>query len=717
MKSTLSVFLICAVAVGLAANALAQTNLQFTSATATEESAVRLAWASKSNEVYQIQEANALETNADGSTAWNILYTPYPSQGTNTFWLDTGNYFDVPPILHPKYVAARFYRILDLGPDTTADEPTVTVTAPTNGSVVSGNLTITVTTDTDLPSLSSLLYVDGQEMPSAVAFTNYVENGTNYLTSTYVINTCEWFNGSHTLFATASSASTLEGPPNVGPTYTGHAVSPFVQVTFNNLVMEISFSQPFFDPTLGQTQLVSADFASNSDWTLTIIDASSNTVRTASGSGMAMAFNWDGTGNGGTNLPAGVYRYLISAQTNGLGSGGSGGSGGGGTNGPPPAERMAPASSLSVDSDSNVWETVPLPPAPPGMFYGTNTDGNEITNMLVPWYDGTDASASPSASSGGGTFSPDGIPGGGDPRAIPDEQSAAAAPVRPPTAPVRGTVGTFGVAYQSYTGNGASGYSFNGPADSCGYGAFVQLDGKGADTKIMWDPLPDSASQANGFADTMKQYGWNSGLNLAEDQLTVQSLSGNGSPFNQVDLGLLLLHGAYGTSMDCTTQPACMQMYFPITSGTSGQYLRMSQMNLGEVAGNNGLKWMAIWACQSLYHVNWQSMQSQHVYPYNGNLHMLLGSDTVCADGPGLLAFWAQYMAYGNSTNYSPMTIQNAWYQAAKYVYANTGQSYPTIVLAVAGDEACIDDMLQTQTNSIPSGTWTYSTQQVYPPQ
>ena len=118
MKTESAVFLACAVAVRLAATAQAQTNLQFTSAAATEESAVRLNWASISNEVYQIQEADALGTNADGSTTWNVLYTPYPSQGTNTFWLDTGNYYDVPPIVHPKYVAQRYYRILDLGPDT-----------------------------------------------------------------------------------------------------------------------------------------------------------------------------------------------------------------------------------------------------------------------------------------------------------------------------------------------------------------------------------------------------------------------------------------------------------------------------------------------------------------------------------------------------------------------------------------------------------------------
>jgi hypothetical protein len=83
-------------------------------------------------------------------------------------------------------------------------------------------------------------------------------------------------------------------------------VSPFVRATFINLGMETSFTPPFFVPTLGQTQLVSAAFTSNSDWTLTIINASSNSVKTTSGSGMSRAFNWDGTGNGGTNLPAGI---------------------------------------------------------------------------------------------------------------------------------------------------------------------------------------------------------------------------------------------------------------------------------------------------------------------------------------------------------------------------------------------------------------------------
>ena len=82
------------------------------------------------------------------------------------------------------------------------------------------------------------------------------------------------------------------------PVFTGHAVSQFVPVLFSNLITRISFSQPYFDPSSGQTQQVSAVFAANCDWTLNIVDVYSNVVQTASGSGISMLYNWDGTSNG-----------------------------------------------------------------------------------------------------------------------------------------------------------------------------------------------------------------------------------------------------------------------------------------------------------------------------------------------------------------------------------------------------------------------------------
>ena len=132
-----------------AGRACCQTNIQLTGVSVTvERNYFQLTWSSVSNEFYEIDEADALATNSDGSTAWNFLYGDYPSQGTNTFWLDTGNYFLTPQILNPKDMPMRFYRVVDLGSDTSSDRPTISITSPTNGSVASGELTVTVSAST-----------------------------------------------------------------------------------------------------------------------------------------------------------------------------------------------------------------------------------------------------------------------------------------------------------------------------------------------------------------------------------------------------------------------------------------------------------------------------------------------------------------------------------------------------------------------------------------
>lgn len=343
---------------------LAQTNLNFNGVSANVEGAIRLSWNSTSNEIYEVDYADSLIDTNTGTITWNVLYTDYPSQGTNTFIGDFGNYFQEPPILHPSKMPMRFYRIALTGTNT-ANAPTASITSPTNSATVSGNLTVTVNCTSDFPIQLVKLYVDGQEMPASA-------DGTNF-----VINTCEWPNGVHTLFATVKTESDFSGIPNISsfPVFASSA-SPYVNVTFDNLITRISFSEPFFDPSVGQTQHVSAVFAANVNWTLQIQDADTNTVRTATGSGGALSFDWDGTGNGGTNIPNGNYTYLISALTNGLAlpliSGGDGDGGGS-----PPSLSFVSAASLGGDS-TELWaispngsgNAVPLALYPPG--YDTN---------------------------------------------------------------------------------------------------------------------------------------------------------------------------------------------------------------------------------------------------------------------------------------------------------------------------------------------------------
>ncbi|HVU06954.1 MAG TPA: DUF6345 domain-containing protein [Verrucomicrobiae bacterium] len=671
-----------------------QTNLQFTAVKATDEGAIQLYWSSQSNHLYEIDEADSLNPDTNtGTITWHQLYDQLPSQGTNTFYGDFGNYLVMPNILHPKNVPMRFYRIVDLGADDlTNDEPTISIVSPTNGFVATGNLTITVSPNTDQTGpVTTKLYVDGQEMwPS--------EDGSNY-----VINTCEWGNGTHVLFATVECLSSPEGPLGTSAALAGHGVSAFVPVAFSNLVTRISFSQPFFEPSLGQTQQVSAVFAANSDWTLQIKNNNGNVVRTVTGSGTNMVFNWDGNGEGGTNLPAGVYHYYVSAQTNGLA----------------PQNLLGGSSSLAIASRNNVtelWATpvnggdaAPLKISPPE--FDTNNliifpaSDSEMENALFSSEDSFEISG----------FSPDDA-------ITPPSQNGPPAPLRPPTTPMDNPIGTFGVAFQNYAANGLAGYRPQLPLGSQGPNiGQITMETYTAGNMPPFTPLHNATSAAN-FAFEMFKGSWHQGFYYANDQLTIGALrsSGSGNPFNQVDIGLLALHGTYGASMDFDAS-GCKQMYFPITSGTSSQYIRMSEMNFGGSAPGVGLKWMALLACSSLHQVNWQSMQDQNIKPYNSNLHMILGADTEFELDENISQFWADYMLgdpNAKPTPRLPMPIREAWYQAASDAYhfpTNQFHIISPMKFATVYDNNCVGDYLQTQTNTVLSGSWGKDTSQVWP--
>jgi hypothetical protein len=621
--------------------ALINTNLQFTAVAATDEHAIRLTWASTNGELYEIDEADQLNTNTDGTTVWNKLYDNYPSQGTNTFWLDTGNYNLAPQILHPKYMPMRFYRIVDLGADTTSDEPTVSISSPTSNTAVSDELTVTVIAATDQPVLSGTkLYVDGQEMRMADSITNWTDGSTNYETDTYSINTCEWLNRTHVLFASAECESGYAVEPNSGAVTSGHGVSPFVSVLFSNLVEGISFSQPSFDPSSGQTQQVSAVFANNSDWTLNIVDVYSNVVQTASGSGTSMLYNWDGTSNG-ANLPNGIYYYYISAQTNGqaymsMASGGS-------------SSMLSSASALSAApvEPTELWALPPdssTPPAPlaiypPGfntngftIFEATSSEVQALTEaVLAEDKPATMAKSSMLASSdsGGGSFSPNASGGGSSA----SSQNSSPTPQRSPNNPVRGLAGTFGIAYDTYGANGTNDVGVPPLPNQPGLpGSYIQMESFSANASLSYGPRPQHTAEATAFIGAMTFYGWSNPLNKADGQLNINDLRGSGTPFNNVNMGVFMGHGTYGNTQDYMAG-LCKQMYFVVTSSSgSGQYLRFSEMNLGG-SGTNGLKWMVLDPCNSLYHANWNSMQSRGIYPYNSNLHLI----------------WAQIASHGHS--------------------------------------------------------------------
>ena len=739
--AVLTILIICrAPSLGQSAPNLNQANV-------TVEGAIRLSWNSAPGEVYQIQCADSLIDTNTGTITWQMLYDSYPSQGTNTFWLDTGNYLKVPPILHPAKAPMRFYRIVDLGPDTASSEPAVTIVSPANGLTASGELTINVAASTDQAGgLITTLYVDGQQMRLPITSTNWTDGTgvTNYLIDTYTINTCEWPNGNHILFATATAESapsgTILGAP---PVLEGHGVSPFVSATFNNLVTRISFSEPFFDPALGQTQQVRAVFAANVGWTLVIRDANSNAVRNATGSGASLLFPWDGKGDGGTNLDPGVYHYYISAQTNGQPLSLDEPSADDGS-GSQPAVALNASLSASESTGAGWYPRseeqalragwgfyyMPSPPLPPVYTNGVWMNWTEVfgPQPLMPVEVSLPAqqSSSPSLNTAGAmsvatndaqtddaTESYSGS----------STQAAPATPDRPPTAPKDGTPGTFGIAWQTYKANGSSGFTPQLPlATTPPLTTYVQLEGHGTANRPNFQPLRYADTEAINFGAAMNAAAWSPAFTRPDDDLKIEDLRGTSTGFNGVDIGFLLLHCVYGTSFDYLAGSSPVkQMYFPIAAGGGAQYLRMSEMKFGG-DGTNGLKWMAIAACSSLYHANWSSMQSQQVYPYTSGLHLLLGVDTKNETADALGQAWVRYMI-GDPKASPPVagtTIRLAWYFGATYAYTNAHavHSVSPMVFAVAGDQACRGDMLQTKTNTVlQGGARFYDTQQVYPPQ
>ena len=285
-------------------------------------------------------------------------------------------------------------------------------------------------------------------------------------------------------------------------------------------------------------------------------------------------------------------------------------------------------------------------------------------------------------------------------------------PVRPPTAPVNKVAGTFVVAYQRY---GPSGISLVNPLNGI-LQQRVAIQGHTGSSPLTCSNISGYTVQADNFINQMKQQAWRPTLVKRDRELQPADLKGTGTIFNQANLGLLLLHGTYGTSADFTAGTS-QQMYFPIqTSATGGEYVRMSEMNFGS-AGTNGLKWMAIQACNSLRQANWDSMQSHGITPFNGNLHLLLGTDSVVYSNQRINAYWAQSMFPNVESNLPADSILEAWFAAGTDAYGqysiNNNYTYGyDMRLAVAGYEDCRTDKLDA--SSDPGGDIFYESRSIY---
>lgn len=649
-------------------NSLAQ-QLQFTKIIATDESAIQLQWFSESNAVYRVEYASQLSN----EILWETLVDGFPSQGTNTMFLDTGKYWTEPAVAHPKDDVQRFYRVVKIGVNS-LPPPTVTITNPLPNSVLSGEVTINVHIATTNGISFIHYFVDGEEVE--------VGGADDEGNSNYTINTTEWPNGPHVVFVVVEIASGSSSTgEKISDEHFGAGTSAIIPVTFNNWISRWYFSLPGFDSSLGETQQVTARFEDYSCWTLEIVNEYNRVVRNASGNGFTMIFDWDGKDDFGFEVDNGTYDFILTAdQCNPLQYQ---------LNSNANIMRLSASSSETIAepqlfAQSQNGSIVPLILYPPGF------DTNNLTIFEGLWAD-----YNPSV-----TFVKETIQQFAKFNVKESNIPAASAPQstrrprRPPPNPIKGNAGKIGVAYQGHhpdTTNSIPG--FNPPPNLIGN---IQLI---PNYVLPYGHILNASNIASGFELMMKKYKWTTSFNYGDNQLTANLLrkpsKGGSNLFNYCNIGLLIGHGIRGGNQDfrATSTPS-LQTYFPIykTGVNTYDWIRMSEFDFG--GGPIGLRWMGIYACNMLYRNNAIDMYNKGVLPINPRLHILLGEETSVFMYPTFGRKWASYMNGGEDG--VKHTIIDSWNLASHDIHSvsNVVPIGIEIIMTSAYWPDCVNDRL-----------------------
>ncbi len=221
----------------------------------------------------------------------------------------------------------------------------------------------------------------------------------------------------------------------------------------------------------------------------------------------------------------------------------------------------------------------------------------------------------------------------------------------------------------------------------------------------------------------MTSRAWKQEVFKGDDEYTLFDLlpqtDGGSNLFNRANIGFFMAHGAYGTSPDFSyPSGGSEQTYFGIyeTNYSLGTWFGLTQFNFGG-SSTNGLRWMAILACNSLPEDNWGSMWVHESLPINDDLHLLLGCATYAYATSDLGDHWARHLLGSFGT--FQKTVQEAWYNAGIDAYkgASTNVITNTVLFSISGWPDNLEDKI---TDEVPGGTGNpsdivYREQQVFP--
>jgi hypothetical protein len=260
------------------------------------DNTVTLKWNSVPGKWYQLEHSPDLET-------WLPLHELVVSQGTVSLAADSGRYDLTPKLKRPFQLGEnrRFWRVKEIGQNQNTP-PAISISSPANQASVTGNIQVVVSSSGQSAVGILSLYVDGELFAE--------QTGPN---ATFTLNTSEWANGPHTLYAMGpdSNGGTDTTPSTGGVFTTNYGVSQTLSLVFDNFVSEYFFSESYFRPDLGETQTVSAKFKTAANWTLTVTNSSGLTVFSTSGNGSRVNYTWNGRDSAGNLVASGNYAYRI----------------------------------------------------------------------------------------------------------------------------------------------------------------------------------------------------------------------------------------------------------------------------------------------------------------------------------------------------------------------------------------------------------------------
>ena len=496
---------------------------------------------------------------------------------------------------------------------------------------------------------------------------------------------------------------------------------------FSNYISQFFVAIPYFQA--GQTQEVVANFEQDYYWRVSVVDSQDNPVRVFDGQGSSAYAAWDGNDAFGNPLSYGYYDYIVDARPSQYGplslasplsslssqmavsssvaatplsgyqlraapfkqtpaamqfsnsntipenicipslnptSPPADTNGGGGVPSPMMALSLAgyPTSAEEALSQGLTSYFVAHPPYPPIL---TNING---TRVAIPWEDvygpippteiqipESKQEAYLMAAAGFGAIALDGP----QPMDWSDQTYETRTPTRTPGNLFFGFAGSVGVGYQGHHPRRKD------------VGAFGTAPGGVLASTPPWGPLKTASSLANNFSINMGFAGWRTSFLLGDDNLNSLDLNpimgpgtGTGTFATKCHLGLLVGHMTASARNDpnyYATVP-----YYPVYNTTQPgayQWIATPNMDLGNGSIFSKLKWMAFYGCQSFKERDYSDLWTKFLLPMPPNLRLILGSEDGVFIMPGFGSRFAGSLNGWTVPGGNPMTIWEAWCDAA----------------------------------------------------